>query len=140
MVSPELDATRLQDIVDLNMLHQYNGMLEVLYTNTDCDQQNGNSVEELKRDVLKKYNDKNATYVEYKVLNKIMLPMTKVSACFMAGVKDDKAEVVLTSATFHGKHFLHDNPETVVVLTLNRHTFLKQYVDPIAMPVVGSMY
>ena len=140
IATPELDTTRLQDIVDFNMLHQYKGCLEVLYTNTDCDRYNANTVETLKKSVLKKYDDKNGTYIEYKILNKIMLPMTRVNATFIAGVKGDKAEVLLTSAAFHGKHLLYDNSDMVMAVILDKDIFLKQYVDPMAAPVVGSMY
>ena len=140
IVSPELDTQRLQDIVDLNVAHQYRGCLEVVYTNLHCDKDNGNTAEDIKAVVLKKCPNKHRTYVEYKVLNRIMLPFKAINARFLAGVKGDSAEVMITSAAFHGRNFLHESMETVVHVTMEKEEFMKQFVDPIGTPVVASTY
>ncbi len=140
MASPEVDSDRLRDVIDVGLRYQYQGKLAAFYLNPNCDPANDISTEEVKAKALKKYDARYQTYIEYSLLRQITLPATPVRARFVAGVKDDLAEVMVTSASFHGNSFLHHGLETVAYQEMSAVDFVKDYIEPLGGVFVGTCY
>ena len=130
LVTPFLDASRLAEICQIILQHKNEASLAAFYVRQQCDRER--KIHEVKQDALKLFKDANdQMFIEYKIFPNIIYPMKRFHAKFMACVKSDEAQVVVTSANFHGDHFEHSNMETVQFLTMSEAKFLKDILGPI---------
>lgn len=140
MSSPELDTERLKDIIELYLKYRTLGDMNVFYVNQNCDPGNGKSVVKVKKEATAKLNGELKTFVEYRILRKMIHPTNPTHAKFIAGVRDGKAEVLVTSASFHGSHFVSGSSEMVLYLKMDEEFFMKNYIEIIAAPNATVSY
>ena len=138
--SPQLDAKRLMDIIELYLKYRSKGDLTAIYVEQNCDKASDKSILDVKREVTKRFDDKAMTFVQYKILRKILHPSTKTCATFIAGVSDGKAEVLITSGNFHASSFTSDTSEMMVFLKMDEKTFQQQYLELLAAPNATVSY
>ncbi|CAH1792591.1 unnamed protein product [Owenia fusiformis] len=138
IVSPFMDADRLADVAEICMNNAWTANnLTAIYARRICDGER--TISDLKRDVLTYYNqdEKKKLFVEYKVFSKIIYPVKTFHAKFIATTKDGMADVLVTSANFHGSHFVRSNMETVFFVRMTEQEFLENYINPIKESVQG---
>lgn len=135
-----LDSTRLRDILELYLKHRIVGQVKAFYVNQNTDPVNGKSATEVKKAAIAKMDDKVQTYLQYRVLRKMVHPINKTHATFIAGVCAGKAEVFITSASFHGDYFVSGSTETVMFVIMDEEEFLKQYIEKLQSPNVATTY
>lgn len=70
-------------------------------------------------------------YVRDHVMSKLINPKSTFHGKFAAGVKVRGAEVLITSANFHGHHFDHNNYETVCYSTMTKEDFVHRFLSNI---------
>lgn len=130
LVTPFLDASRLAEICQIILQHKNEASLDAFYVRQQCDRER--KIHEVKQDALKLFKDANdKMFIEYKIFQSIIYPTKRFHAKFMACVKSGEAQVVVTSANFHGDHFEHSNMETVQFLTMSEAKFIKDILGPI---------
>ena len=130
LVTPFLDATRLADICHIILQHKLEANLDAFYVRQQCDRER--KIHEVKQVTLKQFKDaKDKMFIEYKIFSNIIYPMKRFHAKFMACVKAGEAQVLVTSANFHGDHFECSNMETVQFQTMSEAQFIKHFLGPI---------
>ncbi|XP_074658121.1 uncharacterized protein LOC141911056 [Tubulanus polymorphus] len=132
IVTPFLDKDRLMNVADILLTNRNNvnaGELEAMYVRKKCD--DPKSIHQLKKELLDEYLPNKQVHIEYHFFSKIIYPIERFHCKFIAGVKDDKAEVLITSANFHANHFVCDNFETVVFQTMSEKDFRRCFIKPI---------
>lgn len=140
LACPFLDNTRLADVTNIFMQYRVKGKLENWFTRFDCDLTNNRNVGQLQREVSSQLKTRDKTFAEYHILRKLLFPTQVFYAKFIAAIKDGEAEVLLTSANFHGNHFSRDSMETVIYLKMSFDDFMEKYVNPLNMPLVATTY
>lgn len=133
LVSPFLDTPRLVDLCQTILDHRIEANLEAFYVRQASDRTR--TIFEVKRDALKKFDAKDQMFLEYKVFSSIIYPMKTFHGKFIACVKGKEAEVLVTSANFHGDHFEHSNMETVFYQTMTENEFIRGFLSPIIASV-----
>ena len=135
IVTPSLDAKCLHDMAELCIMHHMTAQLEAIYVRPRCDHKL--TLSDIKKDVLNKFETKLQLFVEYKVFRKILIPLDVFHCKFIAAVKDDMAEVLLTSASFNGNHFEQQNVDSVMYVRLSAADFEASYLEPLANSLVS---
>ena len=103
LVTPTLDVQRLADICTIILDHRLTANLDALYVRQKCDP--NLSIFEVKQRVLNKFDAKDQMFLEYKIYSSIIYPVKNFTSSFIASVKGDIAEVLVTSSNFHAKDF-----------------------------------
>ena len=129
IVTPTLDTTRRVDICQIILQHRNQANLDAFFVRQQCDQDG--KIFEVKQNALNKFDAKDQMFLEYKIYTNIIYPMKRFDAKFIACTKGDTAEVLVTSAGFHGDHFDHSNMETVQYQTMSDVEFIRGFLCPI---------
>ncbi|XP_071080430.1 uncharacterized protein [Haliotis cracherodii] len=128
IVSPRLDSGRLADICRLYLNHRLTATLGALCVPM---QFSGGKLPDIKRDAILKFQAKDQLLIEYKIYDSIVYPQKHYQAKFIACVKDSTASVLLTTADFHGSHFLQSCTDTAVYQNMPEEDFMIRYLGPI---------
>ena len=135
-----LDSERLGDIVDLYLQHKTLGDVKTFYIRALCDPSGGKSLTHIQKAVLSKYNSKLQTFIEYRILRKMVQPVNTTDACFIAGVSNDEAEVFVTSAAFHGDNFVQRKAQMALFTKMSEEEFRKRYIEVLQAPNATTTY
>ncbi|XP_067680544.1 uncharacterized protein [Haliotis asinina] len=128
IVTPRLDSGRLADICRLFLNHRFTASIGALCVPL---QFRGGKLPEIKRDAMQKFQAKDQLLIEYKIYDSIVYPQKQYQAKFIACVKDGSASVLLTTADFHGSHFLQSGTDTAVFQNMAEEEFMIRYLGPI---------
>lgn len=129
LATPFLDTERLSDICQLVLKNKFTANLEALYVRQNCDHKL--RISDLKRNAQNQLEPKDQLFIEYKVYNRIIYPLKRFHAKFLACVNKGKAHVLVTSANFHADHFHFPNLESVVYLTMPEAEFIHRFLRTI---------
>ncbi|KAK3583324.1 hypothetical protein CHS0354_038934 [Potamilus streckersoni] len=129
LVSPFLDADRLVDVCHLIIQNRLTANLDIFYVNQQCNREQ--RIFEVKQKALKSFDAKDQMFVEYKIYSSIVYPMQKFHCKFIAAIKDEQAEILVTSASFHGDHFTCSNMDTLHFSTMSESEFIEKFLCPI---------
>lgn len=139
LASPFLDANRLTDVVEIFLDHKTEGDLEAFYVRHKCDEFGKGNVIRVQEAALRPFGLNFHSFIEYKIYRRMITPVKRFHCKFAAGVTaEGQAEVLVTSANFHGNHFVHENMETVSFFRMDAADFLTKYVEPISSQVVAT--
>ncbi|KAL3874356.1 hypothetical protein ACJMK2_037384 [Sinanodonta woodiana] len=133
LVSPFLDAERLVDLCKLIIQNRLTANLDVFYVNQQCSKEQ--RIFEVKQKALKSFDAKEQMFVEYKIYSSIVYPLQKFDCKFIASVKDEQADILVTSASFHGDHFTCSNMNTIHFFTMTEAEFIRKFLCPIQASV-----
>ena len=132
--SPSLDERCLSDIIDLYLPHYATANIVSMFTQRKCNAKsdNQNSFFAMKRQLLEKYPERTHSVIEYKIYRALVYPTVKFGCKFIAGLRNGKVTVMVTSADFNMDHFVSGNMEFVSVLEMTEKDFIADYVTPLA--------
>lgn len=129
MASPCLDTTRLVTLCRLVLANRLSATLETFFVQHICD---GDSrLPTVKRTALSRFDQKDQMFLEYKIFSSIFSPAAEFNSSFIAAIKDGQAEVLITSAGFHGDHFGRESKEFVIYQKMSAEDFKMDYLSPI---------
>ncbi|WAR18213.1 hypothetical protein MAR_000051 [Mya arenaria] len=131
IVTPFLDATRLTDICNIVIQHRIEANLDSIYVRQKCDENGFGTIQQVKKQTLDKYDAKEQMYIEYKIFSAMIYPFKRFHAKFIGCMKGNEAEVLSTSANFHGDHFDYSNMETVHYQKMSDVEFISKFLGPI---------
>lgn len=129
IATPFLDTVRLMDICQSVLQHKLTANLEALYVRKNCDHKL--QISDLRRNVQNQLEPKDQVFIEYKVYSRIVYPLKRFHAKFMACVNNGQAQVMATSANFHADHFHYPNLDSVLFLTMSEAEFTHRYLRTI---------
>ncbi|XP_053393623.1 uncharacterized protein LOC123524539 [Mercenaria mercenaria] len=134
IVTPFLDASRLVDVCNIILEHRLEADLDAFYVRQKCDYTR--DIFEVKQNALEKYDAKDQMFIEYKIFSNIIYPLKRFHAKFIGCIKGNEAEVLITSANFHGDHFEYSNMDSVQYQTMSDVEFISQFLQPINASVL----
>jgi len=129
IVTPFLDSARLIDICNIVLEHRLHANLDSVYVRQRCG--DNTTIQQVKKATLDKFDAKNQMYIEYKIFSAIVYPVQRFNAAFLGCIKGDEAEVLSTSASFHGDNFDHSNMNTVHYQKMSDVDFIAKFLGPI---------
>ncbi|KAL4238585.1 hypothetical protein ACF0H5_003292 [Mactra antiquata] len=129
IVSPYLDSTRLVDICNMVIKHRLTANLDAFYSHQKCD--DTKMIYEVKQRALQKFGPKDQMFLEYKIYSQIINPLKKFNAKFIGCIHGNKAEVLTTSANFHGNDFELCSMNTVQYQVMSDVEFVTRFLAPI---------
>lgn len=129
IVSPYLDSARLVDVCNIVLQHRLTANLDAFYVRQKCD--DSKMIYEVKKEALDDFGPKDQMFLEYKIYSQIIYPMKKFNAKFIGCIHGDNAEVLTTSASFHGDNFDTYSMNAVQYQTMPAVEFITKYLAPI---------
>ncbi|KAH3844692.1 uncharacterized protein LOC127872855 isoform X2 [Dreissena polymorpha] len=129
IVTPQLDAVRLVDICNIVLQHRIEANLDSIFVMQTCDQ--GQTIHQVKNKALSKYDAKDQMYIEYKVYGSIIYPSRRFGASFIACIHGKEAEILTTTACFHGSHFDRSCMDSVHYQKMSDIDFVSKFLAPI---------
>lgn len=129
IVTPFLDAARLNDVCNIVLDHRLEANLDAIYVRSLCD--HDRDIHSVKKNVIQKYRVHDQVFIEYKIYANIFYPLKNFHAKFIACIKGNTAEVLMTSASFHGDHFDYSNMDSVQYQTMSDVDFISRFLGPI---------
>ena len=134
IVTPFLDSARLVDVCDIILEHRLEANLDSFYVRQKCDRTR--DIFEVKQNALEKYEVNDQVFIEYKIFNNIIYPLKRFHAKFIGCIKGNEAEVLITSANFHGDHFECSNMDSVQFQKMSDVEFISRYLAPVNASVL----
>ena len=137
--TPFLDAPRLAVICSIYLSHKSLSSIDTMYVQRRCDPKDKEiTISDVKRDALKRFDAQTQTVIEYKIFRRILYPGRRFNSTFIAGLKDERAEVLVTSACFHREHFDAENLETVSYHEFSEDEFHDNYIAGLGMASIDT--
>lgn len=133
IATPFLDSDRLDDICKLVLKNKLTASVDALYVRRQCDIDK--DISDVKRTTQQRFAPQDQVFIEYKIYSSIIYPLTHFHAKFIAGIKDDRAEVLITSANFHAENFVRPNAENIMYGEMSASEFTAKYLRPITASV-----
>ncbi|KAL8589686.1 hypothetical protein ACOMHN_027194 [Nucella lapillus] len=133
IITSAIDAPSLERLCHVVLNHRLTASLEMLATplRSHC-----GKLADIRREVMLTFPVKDRVFAEYKVYNSMVYPGTPFQAKFVAGLRGDSVQVLLTSADAERKHFQEGHACTAVFQVMSASEFDCRFLAPI----VASVY
>ncbi|XP_013401322.1 uncharacterized protein LOC106167160 [Lingula anatina] len=135
IATPVIDTQRVLDIVDFMFQNKETADLEGLFVQYQCGE--NKRISDVKREVLELplFSPPQRLHIEYKLFNKLNYPAKTFNCKFIAGVKGDAAQVMVTSAGFNRNHFEEESYEFVMFHQTKKDNFIREYMEPLTTSI-----
>lgn len=128
IVTPELDAGRLEDICHLLLNSPLTASLDLLAVPLTF---KGVAIGDVRRRAMSKMAARERVVVEHRVYGQMVYPRQRFEARLIAGIRDGSADVLVTSAAFSGRHFHPSCTHTALFLSIPEDTFRSKFLSEI---------
>lgn len=123
------------DICNIIIGHRITANLDAIYVQRQSDQ--NQMIYDIKKKALDKFDAKEQMYLEYKIYSNVVYPSKRFNAKFIACIRGEVAEVLVTSASFHGDHFDRTSMDTVFYQKMPDVEFIATFLGQINASVLA---